>query len=296
VIIPAHNEEAVIASCLRSLIDQSTERLLRIIVVANGCQDATAACARELTGEVLSRGFDLEVIELSGGGKPAALNRGDQSAPAGMRIYLDADVRLSPDAVEGVAETLEAGGALLAAPAVLVATGRAWATRSYSKVWQSLPLVGSGVIGAGVYSVSEEGRQRWGRFPDIHSDDKFVRLCFADHERRVAHRGHFLVQMPEGFRELLAVRTRWCRGNRELARRFPSLATADRREYLATAKMLTKRPDLWTSVPLFLLVFGVAYGIIFLGLFNTVKWRRALRARALLGGQTGLRTSKPVQG
>jgi hypothetical protein len=39
--------------------------------------------------------------------------------------------------------------------------------------------------GCGCYAVSSEGRRRWTMFPDLISDDKFVRLYFSEREQRV---------------------------------------------------------------------------------------------------------------
>src|SRR5207248_1237429 len=42
IIIPAHNEAAVVARTLRSILTNKLDRPLQIIVVANGCTDQTA--------------------------------------------------------------------------------------------------------------------------------------------------------------------------------------------------------------------------------------------------------------
>jgi cellulose synthase/poly-beta-1,6-N-acetylglucosamine synthase-like glycosyltransferase len=289
VIIPAHNEEDSISGCLRSLVEQSIRHPLKIIVVANGCVDATGARARAMADEISARGFDFEVAEIPRGSKPNALNHGETYVTGGIRIYLDADVRLSPDAIEAVAETLAGERALLTAPAVSVSAGRAWSTRCYAKIWQALPVVRTGVIGAGIYAVSEQGRRRWASFPDIHSDDKYVRLCFDVGERQISRRGSFVIRMPEGLHELISVRARWCRGNRELAVRFPLLARRDRRNYLAVAAMLVKRPDLWSALPAFLAVYGTAYLLSRFDLRQVPRWRRAVEARKLMASSEAVR-------
>lgn len=54
VIIPAHNEEAVIARCLAAILrDAPAGHRMQIIVAANGCCDATAAQARKAAPEAL---------------------------------------------------------------------------------------------------------------------------------------------------------------------------------------------------------------------------------------------------
>lgn len=45
-IVPAHGEAAVIGSCLRSLAGQRRRTAGEVVVVANGCRDATASIAR----------------------------------------------------------------------------------------------------------------------------------------------------------------------------------------------------------------------------------------------------------
>jgi glycosyltransferase involved in cell wall biosynthesis len=295
VLIPAHNEASVIRGCLHALIDQTIPRAVRLIVVANGCSDDTAAIARTFIPAARLRGFELMVFELSKGSKPDALNFGDLFMLPGVRLYVDADVRLSRDALEGVAAELESGRCHLCAPALQVEQAGSAFTRSYAKVWQELPVVRFGVIGCGLYAVSEAGRRRWSRFPSIISDDKFVRLSFAPHERRVASRGAFRVQMPEGLRELTLVRGRWCRGNRDLARQFPEIARREPNRYLATIAFLLTRPDLWPSAPGFILVFvlghlaalhraGVGIGL----------WERANGARRRIAEELGRSVDRGV--
>src|ERR1700730_7530905 len=59
-IVPAHNEEAVIANVIRSLqaVDWPADRF-RVVVVADNCTDSTAAVARAAGAHVLER-FDRD--------------------------------------------------------------------------------------------------------------------------------------------------------------------------------------------------------------------------------------------
>src|SRR5688572_14528989 len=54
VLIPAHNEQAVISATLSSLLPTIPANT-RVLVVADNCTDATAATARELGAEVVER-------------------------------------------------------------------------------------------------------------------------------------------------------------------------------------------------------------------------------------------------
>lgn len=55
-IIPAHNEELLIESCVRSLLDLAYPReCFRVVVIADNCVDRTAKCARAAGADCLER-------------------------------------------------------------------------------------------------------------------------------------------------------------------------------------------------------------------------------------------------
>jgi glycosyltransferase involved in cell wall biosynthesis len=87
VLIPAHNEGAVISRCLHHLFEGTDAGDFEVAVVCNGCDDDTAAVARASAPPV-------EVIELDEASKPAALRAGDRLLRTFPRLYLDADVVL----------------------------------------------------------------------------------------------------------------------------------------------------------------------------------------------------------
>ncbi|MEM7229802.1 MAG: glycosyltransferase, partial [Planctomycetota bacterium] len=99
VIIPAHNEEAVIARTLRAMLDGARPGELEIIVVCNGCTDHTAAIARTF-------GDDVQVIETEVGNKAIALNLGDETATRFPRFFVDADIDLPVDSIRETARVL----------------------------------------------------------------------------------------------------------------------------------------------------------------------------------------------
>ena len=98
VILPASNEAALIGGCLEALLasDWPWAAPLETVVVANGCRDDTAERARHYAEAFEIRGWRLVVLELAEGGKLGALNAGDAATCAPVRLYLDADVTLSP--------------------------------------------------------------------------------------------------------------------------------------------------------------------------------------------------------
>jgi cellulose synthase/poly-beta-1,6-N-acetylglucosamine synthase-like glycosyltransferase len=284
IIVPAHDEAQAIPHCLSSLLEQEFDGRMRIVVVANGCTDDTAQVARSFEAKAGKRGVELLVAELREGCKPKALNQGDVLAlPDSVRVYLDADIRLSTNAIASVARELQGGtGIHLCAPAVRVAPARSLVTRAYVKVWASVPYIREDVI-CGFFAVSAEGRRRWDKWPVIIADDKFARMHFAPHERRVARDATFTIQMAEGLRELIKVRTRWTRGNIELAMVYPHLMKRDKGRILRTVPTMLCDVRLWASVPVFALVYVVGgYQAFRTRHANLTKWERSDGSRAAL--------------
>jgi len=226
VIIPANNEEDYIGACLAALLAQEgPEAALagtEIMVVANACTDRTVAIARGFEGEAAARGWRLVVIELQEGGKPLALNAGDAAATRFPRVYLDADVEMGPRLLAALVETLDREAPAYASGRLKVAPARSWVTRVFGRVWTRVPFMTHCVAGAGLFAVNEAGRGRWNAFPEIISDDTFVRLSFLPHERMGVDEP-FVWPMVEGFSNLVRVRGRQDAGVAELAALHPEL-------------------------------------------------------------------------
>ncbi len=204
-------------------------------MIANGCRDDTAARARAMADR--ARGWGLTVIERAEGGKPGALNAGDAAARGDLRAYLDADVTVSPPLMAALA-------AALAATLPRYATGRAtvpraasaW-TRAYARLWQRLPFAAGPAPGMGLFAVNAAGRARWGGFPNLISDDTFVRLHFAPQER-VEVAATYAWPMVEGFGALVRVRRRQDAGVAELAALHPGLLAQEGKARLPPAAVL----------------------------------------------------------
>src|SRR5690242_8367538 len=73
VVIPAHNEEAVIGPCLATLLGSAEPGEFEVIVACNGCRDATAEIARRWAPTV-------RVLDLPEANKVLALQAGDDAA------------------------------------------------------------------------------------------------------------------------------------------------------------------------------------------------------------------------
>lgn len=215
VVIPAHNEAAIIGELLGSLTRERAEEL-EIIVVANGCSDDTAAVARGFAG--------VHVIDTPTPGKHNALNLGDDAATVFPRLYVDADVLVTRDDVDRLIEALEQPGVMAAAPLPeLDFAGCNRIVRWFYNVDLVMPSQQTGIGGSGVYGLSEAGRARFDRFPNLTADDCFVRRLFKEDERVAVRGAKSIVRVPKNVAGLLAIKTRVHYGNYELAQKHPEL-------------------------------------------------------------------------
>lgn len=233
VIIPASNEAALIGNALSALLSSRTGGgvpfTVQIVVVANGCGDDTSGVARSFAEQARARDWSLISLDIAEGGKLNALNVGDENASYDNRIYLDADVVVGPDLLEALADALDSPEPVYASGMLRISKARSFVTRRYARFWEKLPFVSEGVPGCGLFAVNAAGRAQWGRFPDIVSDDTFVRLQFSP-PQRLAVREYFDWPMVEGFRNLVRVRRRQDRGVREVTRLFPELRRNDEKK------------------------------------------------------------------
>jgi glycosyltransferase involved in cell wall biosynthesis len=232
VVIPAHNEQAVLGRCLRRLLADAAPGEFEVVVAANGCTDGTARVARAVPG--------VAVVEVAVASKSAALNAGDEVAVGFPRIYLDADIELTTAdaralaaAVATAGEPTRPGGpgrsgrtagataaratgtagdptgtagdpVLAAAPRrVLDTAGRPLLVRAYYAVNGRLPAFRHALFGRGVIALSRPGRARFESFPEIVSDDLFLDSLFAPDEKREVAEATATVATPMRTRHLL---------------------------------------------------------------------------------------------
>jgi len=239
VVIPAHNEEAVIGRCLRALLEDAAPGEFRVVVVANGCADRTAEVARSFGDRVV-------VIDTPTPGKTNALNLGDDAAgDVFPRVYLDGDLVLTTGAARAIVGAVERGEALAAAPRFeFDLRGASRAVRAYYDVWSRMPYFDTGRI-AGAFALSREGRSRFGRFPHVISDDGFVRLQFAPRERKTVDGETVTVTAPRTLRDLIKIKTRSKAGTMELRAVFPELFANETASEGASARRMLARPGMW---------------------------------------------------
>lgn len=279
VIIPAHNEEAVIAHSLSFLMAGMQPGEMEIIVSCNACKDRTADIARQFSG--------VTVLETETPGKPNALTIADRVATAFPRIYLDADILMSVQTARELARVLGQGNIHAAAPSLKVdVQGRSWLLKAYYAIWTRLPYCTQGMVGSGVYALSAQGRLRFGDFPEMLADDEFIRLLFAPHERKTLPNHDFVIAAPTSFGALLKLRRRWECGNRQIEKNCVGMRSNDRRDYAPFFKELLRNPLLWPALLVYVYAIGssrVAAAMQLRFAKNPWEWSRDNSAREQMG-------------
>jgi hypothetical protein len=245
ILIPAHDEERVLGENLAALLD-GLDPGVEVIVACNGCSDGTA----QVAGRFVPR---VRVLELETASKVRALNAAEGTAPSFPRLYLDADIRFGGTEVNRLLEFLAAQDAPAAEPRVRFDLSRSgFLVRSWYAVWTGLHGGSPGDVGGGLYALTAEGRARFGAFPDVISDDGFVRAHFAAGEILRCDEAQTLVRAPHSVADLVRIKTRGRLGTRQLARQFPDLWSGKRGgERGLLAKVLGLRPVLWPLFPIY---------------------------------------------
>ena len=212
VIIPAHNEASVIEDCLNSIVNQ--QGIDHIIVPCNGCTDNTV--------EIVKTKFpDVVCLDIEKPSKTNALNVAEEKAKElGISypvFYIDADTRLSENAILHISNVINSGEVLLAAPTPIINTDKSsFLVKTYYKVWANLPYIKEGVIATCSFIVSEEGRQRFDKFADVIGDDGFIRCHFKNKEIANIKGAEIYITAPKDIFSLIKIKTRARLGNMEL--------------------------------------------------------------------------------
>jgi glycosyltransferase involved in cell wall biosynthesis len=269
VIIPSYNEEKVISRTLKTMTAGALPGELDVIVVCNGCTDDTVSVAGNF-------GPPVRVIGTGLAGKTVALNLGDKAATSFPRVYADADVHLTIDAIRNLANRLETGDVLAVAPiANIDLKDCSWLVRTYYEIRSLLPSGREGIGGSGVYALSEAGRSRFSEFPKLTADDGYVRIQFKPEERETLTSVSSTVFAPRTVWDLITTKTRSQYGSLELASRFPALWKNKGDSNDAALVELFRHPLLWHKLLVYCLV--------------TIIAKRRARIRMLTGNPAWLR-------
>ncbi len=133
VLIPAYNEEAVIAETVSAALS-SVYPHLEVIVVDDGSADRTAEIVRSHFG----RDPRVRLLMQSNQGKPSALNHGLSEAAGEIVVSIDADTVVDPEAISRLVRHFADPRVAAVAGNVKVMNRNRWITR-----WQALEYITS---------------------------------------------------------------------------------------------------------------------------------------------------------
>lgn len=220
VLIPAHNEAAVIGRCLDALIDGLEQDEVELVVSCNGCTDDTAAVARR-------HAPSATILEIGVASKAAALRAAEEVVSSFPRLYVDADVVVTGRAAMSVLRALTDGAVAARPPFVYDSTRSSAPVRAYYRARLRIPSLTEHAWGAGVYGLSAAARARFATFPDVVADDLLVDRVLRPGELEVVDTDPVLVTPPRDVSSLLRVLRRAQRGKAEAPPSGGSSGAAD---------------------------------------------------------------------
>ena len=239
VIVPAHNEAAVIEGVVASLrkLDWPADGF-RVLVIADNCSDSTAVLARAAGAEVLER-HDTERR-----GKGYALAFAFQASQAHGWAYavvvVDADTEVSPNLLEAFATRIENGAAVIQAHYRVLNSQASWRTRLMAIAMASFHRVRSrarerlrlscGLRGNGWCITHRLLRQAPYRAFSLTEDIEYgIDLGLAGYRVRYADEANVAAMMVSGEQAARTQRQRWEAGRLQLIRsKTPALLRAAR--------------------------------------------------------------------
>ena len=145
VVIPARNEERTLPLLLGDLANQ-TVTPLEILVANDASEDATAEVARSFGANVLT----LPEKPANWVGKSWACQKGAEAAAGDVLMFLDADVRLAPDALSRILAAFASGAVVSVQPYHT-------AQRAYEQLAFFFNLISIGAIGAALPTPANRG-------------------------------------------------------------------------------------------------------------------------------------------
>ena len=271
VLVPAHNEAAVIARTLAPLCELARQGTIKIIVLANGCTDDTACKARQACPAA-------EVVEIAAAGKTTALNLGQALAVPGAPILcLDADLHLEPAALMALVAAIDAGADAAVGQMTVDFAKASAPVRAFQRAWTRNPYFAKGKFG-GVFALSFATARTLFPLPEVTGDDEFLRRSLDPARVAYVPDCRFVAQSPRTLRSLVATRKRALRGARQVA--ALGLANPTRRSAIAMLRASMGSPGQALDLAVFLAVSSLARLSLALERRNAPsRWERDLTSR-----------------
>ena len=282
VIIPAHNEEALIGSCIKSLQISGAGEPHRIIAIAHNCSDRTAERAAAAGAEVLV--FD----DAEAKGKGCALARGFAYATSqGMdaSLIVDADSTVSPNLIQSVRSALAGGADVVQCRYEMDSSSRRPSSRLTSLAFRGFNVVrptgrdrlglSAGIMGNG-FAVRQSvvSKDSYNSLSVVEDLEFHIKLVLAGKKVQFLDDAKVSSALPSSTQGETTQRARWEGGRANAARTWlgPLL------RQLARGRLRTLEPTLdLASLPI-----GYGAALLMFALVLPLAWTRIYALTALL--------------
>ena len=247
-LIPAWNEASVIGRTLTCLQTGLARGQLKIVVIANACQDQTAAVARRAAP-------DAVVLETPVPGKCHALNLGLAHAVPGQPVIcLDADLDVTAADLLALIAPLLNGNAMAACGQMDIDASAASAVvRAWMRAWKLNPYFARGKFG-GLFALSGAAVDRVFPLPVLTADDEWIRRAFAVEEVAFVPACRFVARAPRTLNALVQTRRRSLRGARAVSALGRSTPKGEGARRMLGSAVL--QPARWIDLSVFLVVMA----------------------------------------
>jgi cellulose synthase/poly-beta-1,6-N-acetylglucosamine synthase-like glycosyltransferase len=221
IIVPCYNEGKVLKASLESLINLTYPKY-EILVVDDGSTDETFLIAKNM--EFNDGHRSLKAYTKTNGGKAMALNFGIEKAKGELFLAVDADSKLSPDALELMVEYFRDPKIGAVAGSVYVTnTDNLWTKLQALEYIQGLNLVRNGqayfklvnIIPGPIGMFRKDAVKAIGKYTDdtyAEDCDLTLRLIEAGYKIDYEIDAISYTEAPESLLDLLKQRYRWTRG------------------------------------------------------------------------------------
>ncbi|RUM64581.1 MAG: glycosyl transferase, partial [Sulfurospirillum sp.] len=221
VLVPCYNEEKVLKASLESLISQTYPKY-EIIVIDDGSSDDTYLLAKNM--EFDNGNTSLKAFTKKNAGKAHALNFGIEKARGELFLAVDADSKLSEDAIELMADYFQDPKIGAVAGSVYVTnTDNLWTKLQALEYVQGLNLVRNGqalfklvnIIPGPIGMFRKDAVKSIGKYTDdtyAEDCDLTLRLIEAGYKIDYEIDAISYTEAPESLLDLLKQRYRWTRG------------------------------------------------------------------------------------
>ncbi|UAL45120.1 glycosyltransferase family 2 protein [Shewanella inventionis] len=220
IIIPAYNEEALIADTLLNYCGLGKGVDIELLVICNGCVDKTY----ELSKNICSRlKIKNKVYDLPVGSKTAAINKGVEVSNGDYLLIQDADVVLTCEDIKNLVSEIDSQSVLTYAsvkPLFVFDVKTSLLVKLYYGFLSKTPAFKKGMVSAGIYLVKRDCLKGIFPLPQVIADDGYIKASFGTEKLVLLSKVRTKVRVPKKFFDLIKIKTRSNFGNFQLKKEF----------------------------------------------------------------------------